>query len=649
MNPLSRTLRIRTRLAKSDNAAGQSTPKPAEPDASDKEREESKRLLPSEWRWLWIQVRPFFLYQIGSVIFILLSTATSLTGPLLIKWLIDDILPNKRWSALIVATALFFGINVGRTVLGNIAGMINMLGVMRCAYRLRRRLLGHLLSLSAAFYGEKPVGDLVQRVESDVTSVGDFGSDMLPSVAQMVVQTIMTAAVMIWLDWRLSIVMLPLLPVFAWIRHYYGAILRRSSEHVRGASGSQSSLLNEMLTGAMQIQLLGAEWRMARRYDRLSLRTQSARWYQRIQELAFSTAIMSVVSLGAALIIGYGGARVLTGSLSAGSLVAFYGYIGAVFSPLMTAAELYARLNRIQASVKRLQEIEQATTAISDSPDAVPLTGVPTRVLCHAVTFGYKADTPVLTSAEFEARAGERLAVMGASGSGKSSVLKLIPRLYDASEGAIEINGQPVATLQLRSLRHSISFVPQDPVLFQGTLIDNLRHGRPTASREEVERAVAMACLTDVVKRLSDGLDTELGPMGGGFSGGEKQRVAIARAILQDRPILILDEATSAIDAPTEYQLLDGLTGWCANRIVIVVSHRMSTCLWADRVIVFDQGHVIETGSHEALFRPGTFYFDFWQNHAERDSESGEGNASASARDDESSSRETASAVSERG
>jgi ABC-type multidrug transport system fused ATPase/permease subunit len=559
-------------------------------------------------------VKPFFLYQVGSVIFILLATATSLASPLLIRWLIDDVLPNRRWSALAVATGLFFGVTVGRSALGNVASMINMLGVMRCVYRVRRRLLGHLLSLSAAFYGEKPVGDLVQRVEADVTSVGDFGSDILPTVVQMVVQLAMTAVVMIFLDWRLTAIIVPLMPVFVWIQHHFGAAMRESSENVREAVGTQSSLLNEMLAGAMQIQLLGTEWRMARRYDRLSLRTQRARWRQGTRELMFSLSTMSAVSLGSALIIGYGGARVLTGDLSAGSLVAFYGYVGNIFGPLMTATHLYARLNRIEASIRRLREIEQATDRISDIPDAVPLAAPPQRVAYKDVTFSYAPDKPALNGADFEARAGERIAVMGASGCGKSSLLKLIPRLYDVDEGSLEIDGRTVGSIKLRSLRHAISFVPQDPVLFQGTLLDNLRHGEPTASRSEVEAAVSAACLSDVVRRLPNGLNTELGPTGGGLSGGEKQRVAIARAILQDRPVLILDEATSAIDAPTEHQLLEGLTPWCTGRIVIVVSHRISTCLWADRVVVFDRGRAVESGSHDELFHPGSFYFDFWQN-----------------------------------
>lgn len=530
------------------------------------------------------------------------------------RWLIDDILPNRNWSGLGVLTALFCIVSIGRVVLGSIGNMVNALGVMRFTARMRRRLLDRLLGLPASFYAEKPVGDLVQRMESDVSAVADFGADILPSAAQMTLQSVMTIGVMLFLDWRLTVIVLPLAPLFEWLRKHYSEALRERSERAREATGQESSLLNELLSGATQIQLLGAERRMGRRYFRLTLRALRAKWKQRTTELAYSITTMSVVSIGSALIIGYGGARVLSGSLTAGSLVAFYGYVGGIFLPLMTATELYARVNRVRANITRLLEIEQVSNTIADRPDALPLIAAPSRIAYRDVTFQYAHDKSALTGVDFDAFAGERVAVIGASGCGKSSMLKLIPRLYDAHSGRIELDGRALRALQLRSLRQAISFVPQSPVLFQGTLRDNLRHGSPTASAPELEAAVRLARLSDVVSRLPEGLDAPLGPMGDGLSGGEKQRIAIARAILQNRPILILDEATSALDSQTERQLFEAIDTWRGHRIVIVVSHRLSACLWADRVVVFDQGKVIEIGPHHTLNRPGTFYHAFWQN-----------------------------------
>jgi ATP-binding cassette subfamily B protein len=586
-----------------------------------------------EWRWLWRQILPYIHYEIGSLVLVLLANAVSLTSPLLMKWLIDKILPQHAWRELLIVTALFFGVSIGGNALRSAGSLIAARGVMQCAYQLRRRLLGQLVGLPAAFYSKHPVGDLVQRAESDVSLVADLGSDLLPSVVNMVVQTSMTIAIMIALDWRLTIIALPLAPLFEYLRHRYRTILRKSSEDVREASGVQSNLLNELLTGMTQIQLLGAERRMARGYARLNLRSQRARWRQRKNELMFSFTAMTVVALGSALILGYGGARVMNGQLTAGSLVAFYSYIGGIFAPLSMATELYARLNRVRASVRRLLEIENAPNEIRDRPDATPLIERPRLIVCTGATFRYdrangpeagsgaggagsdvatEIDTPALDRADFDAHAGERVAIVGASGCGKSSLLKLLPRLYDVDDGRIEIDGRDVRSLQLRTLREAISFVPQEPILFQGSLRENLRHGCPTASAEDLDRVIRIACLTDVVNRLPEGLKTKLGPMGAGLSGGEKQRVAIARAILQDRPIVILDEATSALDARTERRLLARLKSWCRDRIVIVVSHRLAASKWADRVVVFDAGRVIEDGSHTVLFQPGSFYFDLW-------------------------------------
>ncbi len=229
------------------------------------------------------------------------------------------------------------------------------------------------------------------------------------------------------------------------------------------------------------------------------------------------------------------------------------------------------------------------------------------------VDAGKSVGMSTLRGIDFDARVGERVAVVGESGCGKSSLLKLIPRLYDASGGRIEIDGRDVRALRLRDLRRAVSFVPQDPILFHGTLYDNLRHGSPSATRHDMARAAWIACLTDVVSRLPNGWDTQLGPMGVGLSGGEKQRVAITRALLQRRPILILDEATSALDAPTEHRILSRLERWCTDRIVIIVSHRLSAARWATRVVVMHRGEIVEDGTHDSLYRPGTHYHALWQ------------------------------------
>jgi ABC-type multidrug transport system fused ATPase/permease subunit len=274
---------------------------------------------------------------------------------------------------------------------------------------------------------------------------------------------------------------------------------------------------------------------------------------------------------------------------------------------------MYSRLNRVRASVHRLMDIEQVPDALPENPAARPLSAPPRVLSCDNVSFGYEPVIETLRGIGLTFHAGERVALVGASGGGKSSLLKLIPRLYDPTGGCIALDGCDIRSLPLRDLRRTISVVPQDPMLFCGTIRENVRLGSLEATADELTQAAEIAGLTDVIQKLPAGWDTMLGPMGAGLSGGEKQRLAIARALVQRRPILVLDEATSALDAASEDRLLARLEPWCAGRTVIVVSHRPAVARWADRIVVLSDGKVIEDGSHDLLYRPGTCYYTLWQ------------------------------------
>jgi ABC-type multidrug transport system fused ATPase/permease subunit len=565
-----------------------------------------------EWRWLWHQLRPFARYEVGSVIAIVGANVVTLLAPLLMKWLLDDVLPQRRWSLVLIVAALFGVINIIRMVLVSAASLWSIQAICKCVTQMRVRLLTHLMELSPSYYDRASTGDLVERIERDTSFVSDLGSEILPTATNMIVQTLLTVAIMVYLDWRLTAIVVPLLAILAGVRHHYGPVLHANADTEREAGGRRGGMINEMLSAVAQIQMLGAERRLVRRYALLNLQHQRARVVQRVGEIMFGLQTMNAISVGSALVMAYGGIRVLQGSLTPGGLVAFYAYVGTIFMPLVTATDLHVRLIRVRACIRRLVDLEQARTDIRDAPDVAPLSHRPRLVVGTDVAFHYASDKAAVSGVDFDARAGERVAIVGASGCGKSSLLQLIPRLYDVEHGRVEIDGRDVRSIQLRSLRRAISFVPQHPALFRGTLRDNLQHGAPTASSDDLRRAIDVACLGRVIAKLSRGLDTELGSMGAGLSGGERQRVAIARAVLQDRPILILDEATSAIDEPTEHELLDRLETWSAGRVVLIVSHRPSAARWADRVLVFDRGRLVEDGTHEALYVPGTFYYDFW-------------------------------------
>lgn len=510
--------------------------------------------------------------------------------PLVMKWLIDHVLPERQWNGLIYGSVLMFALFASRVLLVSCGNLANGIGVQRLTFRLRIRLLKHLQTLSAAFYSRQPIGDLIQRLEQDVSIVGELGSTVLPTVLRMSAQVIMTLCAMAFLDWHLALIVVPLMPVFAYVRRRYKGILRVGAEQLRDAAGQQSSLLNEILAGAIQIQLLGCEDRLGRRYKRLALITMRRILTQRKNEQIYSLFEMCMVGAGTALILGYGGARVIEGSLTAGGLVAFYGYIGSLFAPLETAVDLFARLHRVGASVRRLVAIDQEVADIHDTPNASPLTSPPTSITFNDVTFAYSANRFALDRVKLELSSRYKVAIIGESGSGKSSLLKLIPRLYNVDAGVIQVDGRDIRTISVRSLRQAISLVPQDPLMFRGTIWENIRHGSPDSTIKEVEYAAWVACFTEVLQRLPKGWETELGPLGAGLSGGELQRLAIARAVLQNRPVLLLDEATSALDVSTERRLLLRLSGWCGGRLVVIACHRPAGANWADRIIVMDAG-----------------------------------------------------------
>lgn len=551
----------------------------------------------SEWSWLWREVRPFWGFQAANLLCIFAFSALMMCVPLLIRWVIDDILPQKRWGALLFASILFFVFYVGRVLLSATGSLVNKLGIQRVVFSLRTRLLERLQSLPASFHARNPVGELVQRLERDVTVVGDLGSDLIPSVTRMLVETAMTLGVMAFLDWKLALIVAPLMPIFFYIQRRYRFLLRRRAEEVREASGRQSSLLNEILTGVVQLQLLGAERRLLGRYADLNRATMNGQIRQRKQELVYTVVEMSIIGVATAVIIAYGGTRVIEGGLTAGTLVAFYSYIGNIFAPMHEAVELNSRIQRVHASIRRLIALEQEPSSIEDAPEAVALAHSPRVLKCRNTSFEYAPGKQALHNVDFEVKAGERVALVGESGGGKSTLLKLFARLYDPDQGAIEVDGRDIRGVQLRSLRDTISFVPQDPILFQGTVLDNLRHGCPSATLDQIAEASWVACFDSVVERLPKNLDTELGPMGDGLSGGERQRLAIARALLQHRPVLILDEATSALDSATERTLLSRLEGWCNGRIVITASHRVSNAEWADRTVVINRGVISGNGN----------------------------------------------------
>jgi len=533
---------------------------------------------------------------------IVLSSLMYLLDPLLIKWLIDRILPKKDFHLLLLAVAGLFGIYACRLGLLAVAGLVSFRTVQSLVFRIRLGILEQMNRLSADFHETTPTGEKLYRLEQDVDQVAELGSGLLPYALQTTFNAIFVVGTMFVLDFKLTCMVLPLVPLFFVFRRYFERRLREASDSAQQQSSRESSFLQEHLASIIQIQLLHQEKKQTQMFvERASARMKGLN-RRNLVEILFRTSYMAVITLGTIATLGYGSYQVFAGALTVGSLVASYSYIARLFDPLNAAVEIYSRLNRMSASIRRILEIMEMAPSVDEKPDAVNLIS-PVRgyVVMKGVSFSYRSRQPVLQELDLRLEAGEKVALVGISGSGKSTIAKLIARLYDAQDGTVSIDGTDVRNLRLESLRSRICYVMQEGILFDRTLKENLLLGRSSATTNELRRVIEIADLEELLRRLPHGWDTPLGPRGNALSGGERQRVALARAALQRPSLLLLDESTSALDAPSERRVFTSLTHYFSNQTILFISHRISALKWVDRIVVLNQGVVEDQGTHEQL------------------------------------------------
>jgi len=539
-----------------------------------------------EFLWLATQVRPFMRLHLASYVCIVIAGLLVLLDPLIIRLLIDDVIPNKRFGWLPLIAGAFFVTYVGRLSLDGLASLLNTRAVQKMSFRSRLYLLRHLQRLSAEYHDSRPLGDTLHRLQVDVDQAATLAGDVIPNALRTVTVFSFVMTAMLVLNYRLALIVLPLIPIFLLVRRRFHDQLRSASDSVQQQSGKMIGFLEEHLAAILQIQLLCREQREARRFARLSAGAARAQMKRRGAELLFSVLLFLIIVLGMAGVLGYGGYQVMVGTLTAGGLVAFYGYTLQLFVPLYGAVDIYSKLQRAGASVRRLLEIADANAILADKPDAIVLgSNAPAAIELRNVSFDYNSDRSVLSAVNLRVDRGERVVLAGRSGIGKSTIGRLVARLYDARDGTVLVDGMDVRDIKLKSLRSAVILVPQDPVLFDLTLRENLLYGNEAATDEELEKVIEIAQLDPLLRRLPNGWDEPLGPRGNRLSGGERQRVALARALLQRPGILILDECTSALDALTESRLLAGLDSFLEDVTTIMISHRTLPGRWADRVV----------------------------------------------------------------
>lgn len=559
---------------------------------SSREAREAAPPAPTEWRWFFRELRPHAGVQVMGVTALLASTVLSLADPLIIKWLVDAGLQQRRWSVVLWAVGLLCGVFLLRLVLLHVGTLSSAQVLQRVVLSLRLRLLRKLQGLDAAFYDRHRPGDLVHRLEQDAEVFGQVAADVLPGLVRILLGLAVTLAIMVGLDWRLSLVVLPFVPALLWLRAHFRKRLEAAAETTRSATGLRTSFLSESLHANLQVQLLGAERFFLRRYAGLAVGTTRANLAQRSTELVYLAASLTVVVLATAAVLLAGAYEFMHGFLTLGGYVAFYSYLMRLLDPLGSAVETHARLKRAGSSIRRLAEIERFEPSVRDRADARAVDPAAVReVDFRGVEFGYGPGGPLLRGVDLRLRRGDRVALVGQSGSGKSSLARLMVRLYDPAAGAVHLDGADLRGLRLRGVRDAASYVPQAPVLFPGTLRENVLLG-VRATDEALDRLARVACFDSVLAKFPGRWDHVLGTGGSGLSDGERQRLGLLRALVRDRPFLVLDESTGALDPATEAEVMDRLDAHTRGKGVLLITHRPAAARWADRIAVLRDGRL---------------------------------------------------------
>jgi len=532
----------------------------------------------------------------------------ALLTPLVLKWLIDQVLPQREKGLLLLASLLIFLSYQGRTALTSFGNYLTLTAAQKMALRLRLDVLHLLDRLSADYYESTPPGAVMYPLKEPVEEVAYFGSDLLPAILRMCLTTGFTIVTMLVLSPVLTFAILPLIPLFVVARHHFRRKLSNDSDSVQTNLVEWNGFLEEHISSVLPIQLLGQEARQERRAFRFLAQTTCS--YLALFRTAgwFTVWTSMAVVLAMSAVIGYGGWSVIAGTLSLGSLVAFYSFVTQLFDPLSGAAELYSRAQRTFASIRQLQGVFSLRPNVTDPPVCIPFPSNDWGLELAAVEFGYERQARALHIPSLRIAAGERIAIVGENGAGKSTLARLVTRLYDVKSGTIQVGGVDIREMALKDLRRSVCYLPRDPVLFEGTLASNLRFVRPGASDRELLDAIELADLEGMVKAFPQGIHQRLGPDACQLSGGQRQRLAIARVLLQKPCILIFDEATSCLDPTSEALILRNLSEYLSSSTLIVVSHRASTLAGFGRVLVLADGGIVADSQPETMSSDSGFF-----------------------------------------
>jgi ATP-binding cassette subfamily B protein len=481
------------------------------------------------------------------------------------------------------------------------------------SFDLRRTLYAHIQRLSLAFHDHERTGDLISRVTKDVDDIQSFITSGLLSSFINVITLLGMVAVMFYLNWQFTLIALSIAPVLFAVVYTYTRRIKKASRDVRKKESQVFSVVEEALSSIRVVKAFAREEYEQNRLEEASLQEVETALQARRLKAKLTPLVAVIVGVGTCLVLWFGANLILSGSLSAGSLVLFIMYLNKMYKPMQELSKMTDTYSKAAVGYERIQEILQTEKEVRDVRGAKPAPRFKGRIEFDHVSFSYRPEQQILKQVSFKIEPGQVVALVGPTGTGKTTIVSLIARFYDPVAGVVKIDGTDIRLFKQKSLRQQISFVLQETILFHGPVWQNIAYGKPEATRKEIIRAAELANAMEFIEKMPDGLDTIVGERGMTLSGGQRQRIAIARAVIRNTPILILDEPTSGLDSASEKLVFEALDRLIEGKTAIVIAHRLSTIRRADIIFVVKEGEIVESGKHEELLKRGGLYAETYK------------------------------------
>lgn len=558
-------------------------------------------------------VLPYLPLEIGIIFIMLITVGLGLLDPIVLKILIDNVLINQNVSLLNVLVIGLIFLLVLRGGMNIVTNYLTHFISQRILFDVRFKLFKHLEKLHIGFFTENKTGEIISRVQNDVSRIQNVLTSTLISLTTDFVTFIAILGIIIWFNWKLAIISLSLIPFFFVTQLYLGRRIKKKSRESRDKSAEIVSFFQEVFTSMKLVQSFVKE-----RFEAIRLLRKS----RELINLRINVGVLAAVAgsvagflsaLGPMAVIWYGGHQVINGNLSIGSLVAFYAYVGRLYGPIFRLAQHNISIQSARAALDRIFEFFEIESEITDSPGCITLNKVKGHIIFNNVDFSYNDDETILKSISFQIKPGQKIAIVGPSGAGKTTIINLLCRFYDPGSGSILLDGNDIRNIRLSCLRNHIGIVSQETILLNTSIRENILYGNRKATETEMVHAAEKAHIREFIESLPEKYETIVGERGVRLSGGQCQRLSIARTILKDPGILVFDEAMSSIDTKSESIIQKAIEPLIKGKTAIIVAHRLSSITDSDDILVLHKGKLSDRGKHSELLVRGGIYKTLWE------------------------------------